>query len=288
MHSALYEGWVRHRRFAPVANSFRYALYMMYLDLDELDEVFRKRLFWSARAFNLAWFRREDYLTASSRPGQPLSDAVRDLVQARTGSRPLGPIRLLTNLRHFGFGMNPVSFFYCFNHDGEALHSIVAEINNTPWNEQFAYVLPCAVENGRKGEGGNGGSSFAKIPHSPILPLPLSSLPLPLSSPTPKQAVHRFSLDKAFHISPFMDMAVRYDWRFTPPGERLAVHMINCKESGSFFDATMLLKRRAISTRSLASALLRHPFITMKICSAIYFHAAKLWIKGCPAFSHPT
>ncbi|HLX61403.1 MAG TPA: DUF1365 domain-containing protein [Planctomycetota bacterium] len=266
MHSALYEGWVRHRRFAPVRNDFRYSVYMTYLDLDELDHVFRKRLFWSTREFNLAWFKRDDYLTAFRRSGQPLCDAVRELVETRTGARPLGPIRLLTNLRHFGFGMNPVSFYYCFNPDGESLHSIIAEINNTPWNEQHDYVFACGYGTTR-----------------PLTPDPSP----PRGDGNTRAMPHRFQFHKEFHVSPFIDMAVRYDWRFNTPGRRLAVHMIDHKPGGAFFDSTLLLTRREISTRSLASALARHPFITMKVFAAIYFQAARLWLKSCPIFTHP-
>ena len=34
--SAIYTGWVGHRRFQPVPHGFNYRLFMMYLDLDEL------------------------------------------------------------------------------------------------------------------------------------------------------------------------------------------------------------------------------------------------------------
>ena len=33
----------------PVAHEFRYRLFMMYLDLDELSTVFRRRWLWSSR-----------------------------------------------------------------------------------------------------------------------------------------------------------------------------------------------------------------------------------------------
>ena len=138
MKSCLYEGWVRHRRRSPKVNEFRYRVFHVYLDLSELDNVFRGRLLWSTKRPAIAWFRREDYL---GDPGTPLDTAVRDLVEHRTGSRPAGPIRLLTHLRYFGYVMNPVSFYYCFDEAGDAVHTIVAEINNTPWDERHCYVL---------------------------------------------------------------------------------------------------------------------------------------------------
>src|SRR5690348_3921415 len=99
MHSCLYEGWVRHRRLDR-PHEFRYRLYMTYLDLEELDEVFARRWFWSTGRWAPVRFRRTDYL---GDPSIPLADAVRDRVQDEFGVRPKGPIRMLTHLSHFGY-----------------------------------------------------------------------------------------------------------------------------------------------------------------------------------------
>ena len=136
--SCLYVGSVRHRRHTPRAHAFRYPLFLAYLDLAELDTVFRGRWLWSARRFALAWFRRRDHLGS---PAMPLDQAVRDLVERHSGRRPQGPIRLLTHLRYFGYCFNPVSFYYCFDAQGEQVETVVAEVNNTPWGERHCYVL---------------------------------------------------------------------------------------------------------------------------------------------------
>ncbi len=136
--SALYIGRVRHRRFEPRPHAFDYPLFLMYLDLGELDIVFRRRWFWSVHRRNLAWLDRRDHL---GDPRTPLETAVRDLVGTETGKRPEGPIRLLTHLRYFGHCFNPVSFYYCFDRAGERVEMLVAEVNNTPWGEQHCYVL---------------------------------------------------------------------------------------------------------------------------------------------------
>jgi DUF1365 family protein len=142
VNSAVFQGELRHRRFAPVPHAFRYRLFMMYLDLDELPNLFADRWLWSARRPAPAWFRRADFLGDRR---VPLADAVRALVAERTGRTPRGPIRLLTHLRYFGYVMNPVSFYYCFDTAGERVETIVAEITNTPWNERHAYVLSAAL-----------------------------------------------------------------------------------------------------------------------------------------------
>ncbi len=162
MKSGIYSGNVRHRRHGKGGNVFDYQLFMMYLDLAELDTLFPGSWLWSSSGRAAARFRREDYL-----PGDPdLQTAVRDTVESETGVRPDGPIRLLTNLRYFGHLSNPISCYYCFNKDDTAVETIVAEVTNTPWGERTNYVLPCDPETTKQR------IMFDKTMHvSPFLPM---------------------------------------------------------------------------------------------------------------------
>jgi len=153
-HSAIYQGAIRHRRFAVRPREFRHQIAMAYIDLEELPRLLGGRLV-AARP-GLVRFRRRDYL---GDPALPLARAVRELVLERTGRAPQGPIRLLTHLRTFGHCFNPVSFYYCFAADGEQLETVVAEVTNTPWGERHAYVLR-----------GDAGGGFDKALHvSPFM-----------------------------------------------------------------------------------------------------------------------
>jgi uncharacterized protein len=137
--SCVYRGWVRHRRYGVVPHELRMDLFMLYLDLGELPELFDDYRIASARGRAFAEFRRSDHL---GDPRRPLEDEIRELVAARTGAAaPAGPVRLLTNLRYFGHCFNPVSFYYCFDATAERVEAVVAEVTNTPWGERHAYVL---------------------------------------------------------------------------------------------------------------------------------------------------
>lgn len=162
MNSCLYVGTLDHVRSRPARHAFRYRLFMVYLDLAELPQLFDRRWLWSARRPAPAWLRRADYL---GDPSVPLDQAVRDEVERCLGRRPSGPIRLLTHLRYFGHCFNPVSFYYVFDATGRTVETVVAEITNTPWKERHAYVLPAAAD-------GSLDWHFAKAFHvSPFMPM---------------------------------------------------------------------------------------------------------------------
>ena len=141
--SALYEGWVRHRRVEPIEHSFRYRMFMTYLDLAELPEVLDPLPGWSARRPALARFKRSDQI---GDPALALDQVIRDQVADEIGVRPSGPVRMLTNLRYFGHCFNPVTFFYCFDEEADNVEAVLAQVNNTPWGESYSYVIEPAGE----------------------------------------------------------------------------------------------------------------------------------------------
>ena len=256
MQSALYTGWVRHRRLGPRAHAFRYPLFMALLDLGELREAFRGRWLWGVERRAFVSFRRADHF---GDPTRPLDDCVRELVERETGQRPAGPVRLLTHLRFAGYVFNPVSFFYCYAADGEALEAVVAEVNNTPWGERHCYVLPAGTATGTGTGAGAGAGAGDIVRHTP----------------------------KRMHVSPFMPMGLDYEWRLDAPRARLAVHMRCLQEGAELFNATMLLRRRPLQAGAMAATLLRFPLMTARVVLAIHWQALVLWLKRVPFYAHP-
>ncbi len=136
-NSCIYKGSVSHARYGQAANAFRYRIFMLLLDLDEIDTLFDRYWLWSAHRPAVARFRRSDHY---GDPTEPLDVTIRDLVESQTGRRPEGSIRLLTHVSYFGHCFNPLSIYYCYDAEG-SLQDTVLEVSNTPWGEQHCYVL---------------------------------------------------------------------------------------------------------------------------------------------------
>ncbi len=246
--SCIYSGHIRHRRFLPVPNAFRYRLFLMYVDLDELPGLFEGVRFWSYEQPNLASFHRRYYF---GDPSVPLADAVRGAVRDKLGLELDGPIRLLTHFRYFGYCYNPVSFYYCFDASGREVRAIIAEITNTPWGERQAYFLDAR------------------------------------QSLHPLEGRFKWAFPKTFHVSPFMPMNVMYDWRFNTPSDALNIHMTDRIDGEKYFDATLTLTRKELSPRALTRVLLGYPALTAKVLVGIHWQALRLWLKRTPFYEHP-
>ncbi len=248
--SALYEGWVRHRRFEPVGHEFRYRLFLMYLDLEELPGVLDPYPLFSARRPAPARFRRGDFM---GDPARPLAECARDAVEAAGGDRPAGPVRLLAGLRYLGHSFNPVSFYYCFGAGGEKVEAVVADVNNIPWGERHAYVLA-------RGEA-----------EGPVLSDELDKT-LHVSPLMGMGQTYAFRAGE-----PGERLAVHIESRPREAGAPRA----------KSFDATLSLRRRELSRALLTRTLARYPATSLQTVARIYAQALRLRLKGARYFPHP-
>lgn len=247
MNSALYTGTVYHQRNFPKSHKFKYKLFMLLLDLDELNTIFDRYWLWSTNAPSFAYFCRKDHLGG---PNIELKQAVYDLVKNRINLELNGPVRLLTQFRYLGYGFSPVNFYYCYDRQDKKILAIVAEINNTPWGEQYCYVIDTQQDEW-------------------------------------EEKFKEFSFKKMFHISPFMAMNYEYVWQFNQPGSELLINMKNIQDNHHHFTASLNLNKQEINHSNMAKVLVKFPLMTIKIIFAIYWEALRLKMKGTPFYSHP-
>lgn len=207
--SALFSGSVRHRRHAGAKHDFTYDLFMVYLDIDEIDSVCALSPLWSSRRFAPAWFRREDFL-----PGRPgsLRAAVFDALREKgVDTAGIGPVRLLSHLRYWGLSFNPISIFYVFAADGLTLRHLLLEVHNTPWNERHLYLLDANA-------GERHDAAAAKAFHvSPFMPMDLQ---------------YRFRFNTpgerlSFHMDSFRDGVRAFDVTLSLQREEISAGALN-------------------------------------------------------------
>lgn len=151
-----------------------------------------------------------------------------------------GRIRLLTLPRVLGWAFNPISLWYCEHRDG-SLRAVIAEVRNT-FGEKHSYLLA------------SGGA------------------------PMPYEAV--YEKDKCFHVSPFLDRAGQYRFRFDAPGERLRVAIHELRGETPVMDATLAAERRSLSDAALLAQVLKMPWMALKVVAGIHWEACKLWLRG--------
>ncbi len=247
MKSGIYEGIVTHQRFKPLKHIFSYKVFMMYLDLDEIDFVFDRHWLWSINKPNLASFYRKDHLAGLK---IPLKDEIKSLVKNESGYELKGRIRLLTNLRFWFYCFNPISIYYIFDAQDIHVEIMVLEVSNTPWGERHRYILTPDMNTG----------NFTD---------------------------QRFLLEKKLHVSPLMSMNYHYDCRFIIKPHELFVKMDCLQDNNRHFSASLRLHRQEINSKNLANILWKFPFMTAKVILLIYYQALITWIKGARFYTHP-
>ncbi len=256
----MYEGTIRHRRFEPIEHSFRYPLFLMYLDLAELPGVLDPFPLFSARRAAPARFRREDFM---GDPERPLAECARDAVAAAIDERPAGPVRLLTGLRYFGHSFNPVSFYFCFDGGGERVDAVVADVQNIPWGERHPYVLA---------RGESRGTVLSEELDKTFHVSPLMGM----------DQTYSFRASE-----PGESIAVHIESRPRESASTRDIGGLRQARRSPTFDATLNLRRRELSHGTLARMLARYPAISLQVVAKIYTQSLRLKLKGAKYHPHP-
>jgi DUF1365 family protein len=225
-----------------------------------------------------AHYRRRDYLDGDS--GAPLGESVQDLVEGRTGRRPLGRVQTLTQVRTHGYLFNPLTVHYCLRPDTPPHHQpesqpepvlevVVLEVTSTPWGERHCYVVDARP-----------GADPSAAPG-----------PFAIGTVDRRGRLHA-DMPKAMHVSPFMPMDQTYRLTCSPPGRRLSLRLETFEagpagEPAKVFEAAVALTRHPLTRSVMARALLRRPFPTHRVWLGIHLHAVALAAERVPFSAHP-
>lgn len=247
---ALCEGTVVHRRSETAEHQFTYPISQVWIDPDRPADLCDLHPAWSARRPSPVRFRRKDY---GAQPTGSLVEAARTDVSSLLGRSVEGPVRMLTQLRRWGWLFNPITVFLVW--DSETSEGpqhppvgAVLEVTNTPWKERHRYPLALRAD----------GTSL------------------------------RADFDKSLHVSPFLDMDYRYDLRIADRDDRVAIDIDVVDQDDQVAVHTALRTQRVPADRAVLGASLRTtPLPTHRVSAGIHAQAARLWRKGVPFVSHP-
>ena len=176
-----------------------------------------------------------------ARDGSPLRAYVQRCAAERGIDLTGGRVLLLCYPRLLGYTFNPLSVYFCYRANGE-LALMIYEVRNT----------------------------FGDI-HSYVLPLKPNEL---------SYAGVRQQQEKLLHVSPFIEMAMRYHFRVSPPDQRVKLRILETDREGPLLAATFNGRRRPLNTQQLLRAFFAFPLVTFKIMAAIHWEALRLWAKG--------
>jgi DUF1365 family protein len=251
-HSHIYLGNVMHRRFSPKKHSFNYRLFMLALDVADVENAQG-----GFGIFGFSWYRplrfvEKDYLKGSLKESVTsdllsLSDRIKNKVQQLAGHAEIKRIVMLVQVRCFGIYFSPANFYFCYDQDDKCTQ-MLAEVSNTPWNERHYYLIDLLTDDDK-------------------------------------------TTKKMFQVSPFMDLAMTYFWQVTPPcnaNDKLLVKIENKRvndKSGTvnkLFDASLVMKRKPFTQKSLLHIWCQLPVMTVKVVITIYWQALKLLLKRVP------
>ena len=141
-NSCIYIGSVIHKRFKPKKHFFKYSVFSLFLDLDEINELDNKISFFSYNKFNILSFFDKDH---GYRDGSSIKSWLIQILQKKNISTKNIKIKILCYPRIFGYVFNPLSIFFIYDSDSNPT-TILYEVKNT-FGEQHTYVFKIDIKN---------------------------------------------------------------------------------------------------------------------------------------------
>jgi DUF1365 family protein len=244
LHSHIYLGNIAHRRFSPKKHSFNTSLYMLALEVSDIENTKGSFGIFGFSWFNLLRFVQKDYVTGKL---FSLRERIRDKVVGLNGHNNIHKIVMLVQVRCFGIYFSPANFYFCYD-ENNICNQMLAEVSNTPWNERHYYLIDLLAEKEK--------STKKVFQVSPFMDLNMTYI---------------------WHVKPPEDKSDKLtitieNKRFSRTGEPIE----------KLFDATLYMHKQPFNKRNLLRIWCQLPAMTVNIVVGIYWQALKLFIKKVP------
>lgn len=138
--SAIYAGEVMHKRFRPFTLAFRYKVWQLLLDLDEIESLAKESRIFRHNKKGLVAFFDKDH---GPRDGSNLKLWIERQLDRAGLEYPRGKVLLMAMPRVLGYAFNPLSIWFCQDDKG-ALRAVLYEVRNT-FGDKHGYLLPLAA-----------------------------------------------------------------------------------------------------------------------------------------------
>lgn len=246
---AVCAGTVVHQRHRPAVDAFAAPLSQVWIDPDEPEALCDLHPLWSSERPAPARFRRADYGDTAT---GSLADEARSALAPALGGAPIGEIRMLTQVRRWGWLFNPITVYVAWDADPDTPVGAVLEVTSTPWKERHRYAVALTPP-------GTSGWMTA-------------------------------TTDKQLHVSPFLDEAFRYDVRLRgSTGQiELDIDVVRHGRDEPTLETALSVVRRDATRAALGAALRTNPFPTHRVSLGIHAQALRLWRKRVPFVPHPS
>lgn len=242
--SNIYIGNIIHRRFSPKKHSFSYKIYMLALDLSDVENSMTNKGIFGYSWYHPLHFCQKDYLR--SEPFS-LSQRIKNKVEELNGHNDINRIVMLVQVRSFGIYFSPANFYFCYDKDDNCTQ-MLAEVSNTPWNERHYYLINLLDSNEKK--------SKKMFQVSPFMDLDMTYF---------------------WHIKPpkinDSNLLVKIENKITSE---------DSSDVEKIFDASLVMRKLPFSKRHLLRIWCQLPFMTIKVVVGIYWQALKLFLKRIP------
>jgi DUF1365 family protein len=243
--SHIYLGNIIHRRFSPKMHSFEYRLYMLALDLSDVENEDVSKGIFGFSWFHPLRFCEKDYLKGEP---FPLSQRIANKVQQLKGHSDIDRVVMLVQVRCFGVYFSPANFYFCYDQHNKCTQ-MLAEVSNTPWNERHYYLIDLLNKSEIQ-------TTKKVFQVSPFMDLDMSYF---------------------WHVKPPNAL----DDKLLVKIENKRID----NSSGhveKLFDASLVMKKMPFSKGKLVSIWCQLPLMTVKIVVTIYWQALKLLVKRVP------